>query len=148
MGCERVTAPPKSYTETFEETFPYYLSIGMTSAEFWRGDCDLCKAYRKAEELRISRVNREAWLSGAYIYDALCRVSPILRAFAEEGTAAEPYPSRPYPITAAEVRERQEEELLRRAAEFAAYADEYNRKLKLLEKGGADRGNRESGDHH
>lgn len=146
MGCERVTAPPKSYTETFEEAFPYYLSIGMTSAEFWRGDCDLCGAYRKAEKMRLSRMNQEAWLHGAYIYDALCRVSPILHAFAEDGTQPEPYPSRPHPITDTEIRERQEEELRKRAAEFAEYAKAHNRKLS--EKGGEHHGNRESGDHH
>ncbi len=111
----------------------------MTAEQFWRGDCDLCPAYRKAEELRISRVNREAWLSGAYIYDALCRVSPVLHAFAPNGTTPEPYPERPFPVTEAEVRERQEEAMRLRAAEFAAYAEAYNRKLS--EEGGTDHGN-------
>ena len=41
------------------------------------------KSYRKAEELRKERVNQEMWLQGMYIYDAISRLSPILRAFAK-----------------------------------------------------------------
>lgn len=31
------------------------------------------------------------WLQGMYIYDAISRLSPILRAFAKKGTKAQPY---------------------------------------------------------
>ena len=37
------------------------------------------------------RRNYAAWLQGAYIYDALCAVSPILHAFAKGGTKPIPY---------------------------------------------------------
>ena len=31
------------------------------------------------------------WLQGMYIYDAISRLSPILRAFAKKGPKAQPY---------------------------------------------------------
>ena len=86
-GSEREnrSAPP-SYSEIFLAKFPYYLSIGMTEEQYWDRDCTLVKSYRKAEELRKERVNQEMWLQGMYIYDAISRLSPILRAFAKKGT--------------------------------------------------------------
>lgn len=38
------------------------------------------------------------WLQGAYIYDALCRVSPILHAFAKKGTKPTPYLAEAYAL--------------------------------------------------
>lgn len=74
------TAPLHSYGEKFEELFPYYLSLGMTEEQYWDKDCRLVIFYRKAEELRTSRKNQEMWLQGAYFYEALSRVSPLLHA--------------------------------------------------------------------
>ena len=34
-----------------------------------------------------------------YIYDALCKVSPILHAFSKSGTKPLPYPDKPYMST-------------------------------------------------
>lgn len=93
------SASPFPYTEVFEKKFPYYLSIGMTEEQYWDRDCCLVKFYREAEELRKERVNHEAWLQGMYIYDALGRISPILRAFAKKGTKPQPYMEEAYPIT-------------------------------------------------
>lgn len=100
-GSERDnrSASPFPYTEVFEKKFPYYLSIGMTEEQYWDRDCCLVKFYREAEELRKERVNHEAWLQGMYIYDALGRISPILRAFAKKGTKPQPYMEEAYPIT-------------------------------------------------
>lgn len=116
--------------DAFDEAFPYYLSIGMTAHQFWHEDPTLCRAYRKAEEMRTKRVNREAWLQGAYVYEALCCVSPVLHAFAESGTTPMPYLERPYPVNKAEERERQVEEMRRRAENFGLYAEGLNRKNK------------------
>lgn len=90
---------PVSFYSEFEKCLPTYLSIGMTSSEYWDGDCRLVISYRKAHEIRTSRMNQEAWLMGAYIYDALCCVSPVLHAFAKPGTKPFPYPKEPHPIT-------------------------------------------------
>ena len=105
-----------TYTEKFYELFPYYLSIGMTPEQYWEGDCTLVKYYRKAEELRNEKRNQELWLQGMYIYEAICDVSPILHAFAKKGTKPTPYSTKPYAITAKQVK-RDEEEKQRKLAE-------------------------------
>ena len=96
---------PHSYSEVFLAKFPYYLSIGMTEEQYWDRDCTLVKSYREAEELRKERVNQEMWLQGMYIYDAISRLSPILRAFAKKGTKAQPYVEEAYPISKKTVEE-------------------------------------------
>ena len=105
-----------TYTEKFYESFPYYLSIGMTPEQYWDGDSTLVKYYRKAEEIRNEKRNQELWLQGMYIYEALCDVSPVLHAFAKKGTKPNPYSSKPYAITRKQA-ERDEEEKQRKLAE-------------------------------
>ena len=77
----------------------------MTEEQYWDRDCTLVKSYRKAEEFRKERVNQEMWLQGMYIYDAVSRLSPILRAFAKKGTKAQPYVEEAYPINKKTVEE-------------------------------------------
>lgn len=98
-GGVTATAPLKTYTEKFDELFPYYLSIGMTEEQYWDKDNQLVIAYRKADELRMTRTNQELWLQGAYFYDALCRVSPVLHAFVKKGTKPTPYMAEAYALT-------------------------------------------------
>ena len=88
-----------SYTTTFYEVFPFYLSIGMTSEQYWDGDPSLPKYYRKADEIKQARRNQELWLQGMYIYEALCDVSPVLNAFAKKGTKPNPYSDHPYALS-------------------------------------------------
>lgn len=92
-----------TYTEKFEEAFPYYLAIGMTYEQFWDMDCELVKYYRKAEKLKrnaqIEDLNFTCWLQGMYFYEALCDVSPVLHAMAKAGARPHPYAKDPYPIT-------------------------------------------------
>ena len=100
MGSGQVKATPhKTYTDTFMELFPHYLSIGMSSEDYWDRDCALVKAYKKAYEMSVERSNTLAWLQGRYVYDALCAVSPVLHAFSKSGTKPVPYNKEPYPIT-------------------------------------------------
>jgi hypothetical protein len=86
------------HEDAFKHKFPYYLSIGMTEAQYWEGDSTLVIAYREAEEIRRERKNQELWLQGMYIYDAINRISPVLHAFAKKGTKAQPYIEEPYPL--------------------------------------------------
>ena len=100
MGSEFLSGEPqeqpKSYSEIFDECFPYYLSIGMTYEEYWEGDSALPIFYRKAQKLRNDMENQKAWLQGMYFYEAICNVSPVLHAFAKKGAKPLPYPSKPY----------------------------------------------------
>lgn len=110
------------------------MSIGMTYDEFWNGDVSMVKAYLKANELREKRRNQELWLQGMYVYEALCDASPLFRFSMKKGTIKpEPYVKEPYPITRAELKEREErkqrmmEERLK--AEFAAFAERVRKKM-------------------
>lgn len=71
----------------------------MTPKQFWDDDCQLARYYREAEHHREDKFNRQAHLQGMYIYEALCDVAPILHAFADKGTKANPYPDKPYELT-------------------------------------------------
>lgn len=98
-GSERDDrSAPSSFTETFETQFPYYLSIGMTEEQFWDRDSTLVKYYREAEKLRQERKNQECWLLGMYVYDAIGRISPVLRSQSKKGAKPKPYVEEPYPI--------------------------------------------------
>jgi hypothetical protein len=80
----------------------------MTEEQYWDKDCNLVKAYRKADELKQERKNQELWLQGRYYYDALLSVAPVLHAFAKKGTKPSPYMEQPYPLTQKSVKAREE----------------------------------------
>ena len=89
---------PTTYREIFENALPNYLFMGMTPEQFWNGDCSLTVAYRKAYEMKQEADNTKLWLQGAYIYDAISRLIPIMQPFAKKGTKAIPYLEKPYPL--------------------------------------------------
>lgn len=98
----------RPYSDVFEQNFPYYLAIGMTETQYWDGDCTLTRFYKKADNLRLERVNQELWLQGMYVYDAILRASPILHDFAKKGTKPVPYVEGAYPINQKQVEETKE----------------------------------------
>ena len=105
----------------------------MTEEQYWDKDCLLTKYYREAEELRTEKANQMAWLQGMYIYDALARISPILRAFSKKGTKAQPYPEEPYPIGRKSVEDsknKKEKENYDKAKRYMeAYMVQHNKRL-------------------
>ena len=80
---------------------PQYILMGMTYEQFWREDVCMAKAYREAFELKEKReairTKWTIWEQGLYIYEALCDVSPILRAFSK-ATKPLQYTEKPYEI--------------------------------------------------
>lgn len=106
---ENDASPPLSYSEQFHRVFPSYLAMGMTYEQFWDGDSVLAAEYRKAEEIRNEKLNQQLWLQGMYIYEALCDVAPILRAFTKKGTRPHKYPTEPYPISQRERKQKAEQ---------------------------------------
>lgn len=100
--CGFITKSEKSKVESaslkqiFEEQCPIYMSYGMTYDEFWNGNPSRAIFYRRAALLKVKRKDEEFWMQGVYVYDALCRVSPILHAFSKSGTKPLPYVERPY----------------------------------------------------
>lgn len=150
MGGELVNEtslpPTPSYTDQFYELFPYYLSIGMTALEYWEGDCWLVKHYLKAHRLKQEHENYAAWLQGAYIYDALCAVSPALHAFAKNPKPM-PYHKKPYATeTEAETdntgetkeikkseKEIKEINTINASAKFASFMTQWNKQFSAKE---------------
>ena len=79
----------------------------MTYEQYWEQDCDLVKFYRKASIIKQEVRNQELWLQGMYIYEAICDVSPALRAFGAK--KPRPYPKEPYDLNIRRDRRSKEE---------------------------------------
>lgn len=105
MDADQVRAS-SSFTDIFEEVFPYYLAVGMTYEQFWYDPPELVIAFRRADEIKKRRVNEELWLAGIYTAEALA--STVGNMFSK-GSKYQ-YPSEPKPITINEAKERQERE--------------------------------------
>lgn len=73
------------------------MAMGMTPDEFWDGENELPKYYREAKKIRDEEANHHAWLQGLYIYDAIGRLAPALKAFSKR--KPEKYMAEPYPLT-------------------------------------------------
>ena len=95
-GTAEVPRTPDSCREIFDKAFPLYLSMGMTYNEFYREDHTLVIAYREAYKRKREERNQEMWLMGAYVYQAISRVSPLLIPF-NKHPKPEPYLDKPFP---------------------------------------------------
>ena len=122
----------------FEREFPRYLSIGMSAAEFWDGDCLLVKAYREAQRLRDEREDAIAWLQGRYVYEALRDVSPLFQAFSKRTPKEHPYLEKPLMEMIKEQKIRETYEHKRRSGiDFMVqYAQRFNTRFKGKQSGG------------
>lgn len=130
-----------SYTEYFEKLCPYYISAGMTYDEFWNQDCLIVKAYRKVRDMRLEEDNFKMWMQGRYIYDALCAVAPIVRAFSKARRPND-YVSDPYPLKTeySKYRQKQKEHESDNKAKalVESFAIEFNKRFDA--KGGVSNG--------
>ena len=101
MGPELLTegrpTQRKTNTEIFEESFPFYLAIGMSYAEYWEGDPKLTQYYRKAYQIKQEQINYNAWLQGMYVYDATSTaLYNALRGMNKNKPPAKDYAKQPY----------------------------------------------------
>ena len=87
----------------------------MTYDQFWVEDPALCKAYRRADEIRKRRMNEELWLNGIYTAEALA--STVGNMFSKSKYK---YPAEPKPITTDEIEERKERERKAKMEKFKA----------------------------
>lgn len=99
MGSEFLTEVPttqenKTHTEIFEECFPFYLAIGMSSAEYWTDDPSLVRYFRKAYKIKQDEINTKAWLQGLYTYDAVS--TALYNALRGKNQKAKEYAKQPY----------------------------------------------------
>lgn len=103
-----------SFAEMFDKLCPKYMAMGMSYNEFWHSNTTMHKACREARDLKRRDEEWARWRQGAYIYDALLRVAPVMRAaLSKERVEPGKYPEEPWPLTekeAAEQERRREEE--------------------------------------
>ena len=108
--------------------------MGMSYNEFWYGDPTLVRDYRKAWEIRQHNEEWARWRNGMYFYDALLKVSPVLRAFAKGNVEPGKYPERPYPLTEKEAKEQERQREEENFKEYLRRMEaESERNLKLRE---------------
>ena len=104
---ESEPSEPKTLAEIFTDVFPYYLAMGMTYDEYWRGCPSLVRAYRKAQEIKNKNEEWARWRQGLYIYNALLCASPVLKPFVKDAKPVD-YLDRPLPLTEREAKEQEE----------------------------------------
>lgn len=129
MEGDEVVTPPSEEGETQQndkkEWFSdyadslcsYYMSIGVSCHDYWHGDYSLLRFYVEADEIRQERENKNAWLQGMYVYDAVGSLAPILHAFSKRGTKPRKYPDEPYAITEKQIKARKKRDEEAQAAE-------------------------------
>lgn len=86
----------------------------MSSEEYWNGDAELPKAYRKAFKMKQENVNHEAWLHGLYVYDAV--VSAMTR-LSDKKSSHKDYATKPYSFTREDVEKEKEEKKIEAEAQ-------------------------------
>lgn len=131
-----------TFAELADEMCPIYMSMGVPREEYWHGDYTQLAEYRKSFEIQRERANYDAWLQGAYVYDALCMVSPVMNAFAKRGTKPTPYHKEPYGVHLGDETDRggggkpakteqeiQEIQALNASAKFASFMTQWNKRF-------------------
>lgn len=102
----------------FEKMCPIYMGYGMSYDEFWYGSPYRTKFYLETYKSKIRQQDESMWMQGMYIYEALCKVSPVLHAFSKKGTKPLPYSSKPYLYDQPEFKSEQEKERQRKNEEL------------------------------
>lgn len=113
---------PQSYSKIFEECCPFYLSIGMSYAEYWDGDNDLPRYYRKAYKMKQEQINREAWIHGLYVYDALVSAMSHLN---QNKSSHKNYAAEPYPFTKEDIEKENEQKVLEAEAQAEVWMESW-----------------------
>lgn len=96
-GVGSATETPDTCRKIFDKAFPTYLAMGMTYDEFYNKDHTLTIAYREAYKMKREQMNEQLWLQGAYVYEAVARLTPLFNPFAKH-PKPEPYLKKPYPL--------------------------------------------------
>ena len=83
--------------------------MGMTPTDYWDGDIEYPKQFKKADDIRRERASSDAWLQGYYIYETLIDVAPLYH-FGVKNPKARPYFKEPLPVTEEAIRKAEEDE--------------------------------------
>lgn len=99
-----------SYTNSFEECCPIYMSYGMSYKDFWYGPAYMTKFYRESNKLKLKQQDENNWMLGMYVYEAILDCSPILHPFSKKGTKPLQYSEKPYLADRLEMKTEEEKE--------------------------------------
>ena len=96
-GESNTTETPDDFRTIIDKAFPSYLAMGMTYNEYYNEDHTLTIAYREAYRKKREVENENMWLLGAYVYQAVARVSPLYNPFSKH-PKPDDYLDKPFPI--------------------------------------------------
>ncbi len=97
-------------TPTFKEVLPELLAIGMPYDVFWNDDADMVEVYIKAHRRKQEILNHNAWLSGAYNYNAVSVA--VSNLFKKKGATPSEYLKEPIQLYKDEKKELSDAEKL------------------------------------
>lgn len=100
MGGQEVEkqTTPQDVIDYLNELCPQAMALGMSLDEYWHGEPNNINYYVKADEVRNHKLNHQLWLQGAYIYYALCSVSPMFNSLAKDHKP-KPYLNEPFSMS-------------------------------------------------
>lgn len=76
--------------------------MGVPYETFWHLTPYKLKSFTKAHKLKAELEDYNDWRQGAYIYEAIACLIPVMHPFAKKGTKAKPYPDKPFTKRAAD----------------------------------------------
>ena len=109
----------------------------MTPEEYWDGENDLPRQFRKADQLRQERVSFNAWLQGYYIYESLLAVAPVFK-FGIKNPKPAPYFEEPIPATEIAVEKQKQKQERKKMEENKSRMKEIARQINDRLSGGLD----------
>lgn len=118
-----------SMSEIFWEAYPAYLTMGMSSEEYWHGDARACRAYRKKREEEMRLEDERLWRQGAYIYNALICVAPYFNSIKPQKPQdyIEPFS---HTFEKERLKQVEQDQINRSVAAFQMWADAFNQTRK------------------
>lgn len=98
----------------------------MSYREYWEGDAELTRYFRKAYMIKQEEKNHQAWLQGLYFYDAL--TTSLHNALRDKKTQKRDYPKMPYEFRQKEkTAQEKKKEVLKEQEKAAAWMENFVR---------------------
>ena len=131
--------------EWLDKLCVYYMTMGVTYEEFWYGDYTKFKYVARQYDAQRKLQNEDAWLQGAYVYDAVA--TALSNAFRKKGAKAQSYMEKPlqiFPKTEEELQyeaEMERRKIIKRLNAWKAAWDAKEQKEKIVKEQTGSGGN-------
>ena len=123
---------PLSFGQLFDEQCGLYMAMGMSYDDYWNGEPDMPKHYRKKRETERQFRNEELWLQGMYVYEAILACAPALNAMSKKPKPL-PYSQKPYPITSKDLEDTRDEQKMKQLEDgrqwMIDFAEKFNKEF-------------------